>query len=233
MNADLKSTSLYGAIKLNSSIRFDDSKLFSKDKNIPILLRGIKLYFGNNTNSLKTLVGIESSYEYINNNKIEKTYYGRDIKEIEKNKDIEVKELITTGNDYVKYFEINLDEDVITYLKITSLKGFEIEFGEKKDENKVTILNYNGDNIINYFWGNYDNDGINALGFKFIPRLKFRLINIFPLLYFKKILSKNPNLKNKYKDSYKELLKDDISMQYLYLTCIQPEAILSSILKFC
>ena len=232
MNADLKSTPLYGGIKLNSTIRFDDSKLYSKDKNIPILLKGIKLYFGNNANSQKTLLGIESSYEYINKNEFEKTYYGIDKKEIEKNKDIEIKELKTIGNEYVKFFEINFD-DIITYLKITSSKGFEIKVGEKKEENKVTILNYEGDNIINYFWGNYDNDGINALGFKYIPRLKFRLINIFPLLYLRKILSNDSNLKNKFKDSYKELLKDDISMQYLYLTCIQPEAIFSSILKFC
>ena len=232
MNADLKSTPLYGGIKLNSTIRFDDSKLYSKDKNIPILLKGIKLYFGNNSNSQKTLLGIESSYEYINKNELEKTYYGIDKKEIEKNKDIEIKELKTIGNEYVKFFEINID-DIITYLKITSSKGFEIKVGEKKEENKVTILNYEGDNIINYFWGNYDNDGINALGFKYIPRLKFRLINIFPLLYLRKILSNDSNLKNKFKDSYKELLKDDISMQYLYLTCIQPEAIFSSILKFC
>lgn len=232
MNADLKSTPLYGGIKLNSTIRFDDSKLYSKDKNIPILLKGIKLYFGNNANSQKTLLGIESSYEYINKNELEKTYYGIDKKEIEKNKDIEIKELKTIGNEYVKFFEINFD-DIITYLKITSSKGFEIEVGEKKEENKVSILNYEGDNIINYFWGNYDNDGINALGFKYIPRLKFRLINIFPLLYLKKILFNDSNLKNKFKDSYKELLKDDISMQYLYLTCIQPEAIFSSILKFC
>ena len=232
MNADLKSTPLYGGIKLNSTIRFDDSKLYSKDKNIPILLKGIKLYFGNNANSQKTLLGIESSYEYINKNELEKTYYGIDKKEIEKNKDIEIKELKTIGNEYVKFFEINFD-DIITYLKITSSKGFEIKVGEKKEENKVTILNYEGDNIINYFWGNYDNDGINALGFKYIPRLKFRLINIFPLLYLRKILFNDSNLKNKFKDSYKELLKDDISMQYLYLTCIQPDPIFSSILKFC
>ena len=177
MSDDLNSTSLYGGIILNSAIRFDYSKLFSKDKNIPILLKGIKLDFGNNIDSKKTLLGIESSYNYINNNKLEKTYYGIDIKEIEKNKDIDIKELIITGNDYVKYFEINLD-DIITYLKISSSKGFEIEVGEKKEENKVTILNYEGNNIINYFWGNYDKDGINALGFKYIPMIKFRLINI-------------------------------------------------------
>ena len=232
MYKDLKSTSLYGAIKLNTPIRFDDSKQFSKDKNIPILLKGIKLYFGNNINSQKTLLGIESSYKYINNNKLEKTYYGEDINEIKKNKDIETKELTTIGNDYVKYFEINFD-DIITYLKIASSKGFEIEVGEKKEENKVTILNYEGDNIINFFWGNYDKDGINALGFKYIPKLKFRIMNIFHLLYFRKILSQDEELKNKYKDNYKELLKDDVSMIYLYLTCIQPEAVFSSIIKFC
>ena len=164
--------------------------------------------------------------------KLEKKYYGVEIKEIEKNKDTEIKELIMTGNDYVKDFEINFD-DIITYLKITSSKGFEIEVGEKKEENKVSILNYKGDNIIINFWGNYDKDGINALGFKYIPRLKFRIMNIFHLLAFRKILSKDSNLKNKYKDNYKELLKDDISMSYLYLTCIQPETIFSCIIKFC
>ena len=56
MNADLKSTPLYGGIKLNSTIRFDDSKIYSKDKNIPILLKGIKLYFGNNANSQKNFI---------------------------------------------------------------------------------------------------------------------------------------------------------------------------------
>ena len=46
MYNDLKSTYLYGGIKLNTPIRFDDSKLFLKDKNTPVLLKGIKLYFG-------------------------------------------------------------------------------------------------------------------------------------------------------------------------------------------
>ena len=50
------------------------------------------------------------------------------------------------------------------YLKISSDKDKEIEFGERKGD-LITILNFQGDNMIQCFFGNYDKFGINSLGF--------------------------------------------------------------------
>ena len=134
-------------------------------------------------------------------------------------------------NDYIKNFELAFDE-FITYCKIISLKGKEIEFGEKP-EKILTILNYEGNNMIQFFWGDYNKEGINAIGFKYIPFKTFIFSSILPILQLRYKLMHDEKFKENCKNKFKQLLKDDISMAYLYRTCILPGTCFSNIIKFC
>ena len=232
MNLNLKTTCLYGIFKANSEkkkIRFDDSNLFPKEMQFGVLLKRLKIYFGKNTEEHKTLLGFESTYiNYINGQKKDVEYKGATKNE----EDIEIKELIIEQNDYIKFFEFDF-EDYITYIKIISFKGKEIEFGERPEKVKV-ILDYEGDNMIQFFWGDYyDEYGITAIGFKYTTRKKFIFGTIMPILKLRYKLSHDEQFKKKYNDNYKELLKGNNSMIYLYKTCILPDTCFSRIIKYC
>ena len=230
MNIKLKSTCLYGVVKLNSSEkkRFEDEKLFPQNMQYAILLKRIKIYFGNNIKNKKALLGFEASYiNYMNGQKLDREYVGGE----KTGENIEVKELIVENNDYLKDFEFQFD-DSIFYINIKTSKGKNLEFGEKPDKT-IKILNYEGDNMIQFFWGDYDKEGINTIGFRYIPWKYFIFGTIFPVLYLRYKLSNDDELKNKYKDNYKDLLKNNISMIYLYRACLLPDAIFSNIIKYC
>lgn len=233
MEKNSRSISLYGVIKINSDKkhRFDDSKLFQKNLQFGVLLKSIKIYFGKNIKNLKTLVGLEASYiNYINAQKIKGEFHG-----IEKlTDDVEIKELVMEGNDYIKNFEFNFDEqfNYINYIRIITSKGKEIEFGER-GEKIVTILNYNGDNMIQFFWGDYDEEGINAISFKYISRKQFIFGSRIPILFLRHKILYDEEFKKKYNDNYKELLKDNKSLIYLYRSCLLPDTIFAKIIKYC
>ena len=234
MKKDIKTVGLYGIIKPNSDKkhRFDDSKLFPKNSQFAVLLKSIKIYFGSNIKNNKTLVGLEASYiNYINSEKIKGEIHGGQ----KLTDEVEVKELVMEGNDYIKNFEFNLDEnfDYINYIRIISSKGKEIEFGER-GKKTVTILNYNGDgsNMIQFFWGDYDEDGINAISFKYISRKQFIFGTRIPILYLRNKILHNEEFKQKCTEM-KESLKDNKSMMYLYRACLLPDTIFAKIIKYC
>ena len=234
MKKNTRSVSLYGIIKPNSEKkhRFDDSKLFQKNLQFGVLLKNIKIYFGNNIINHKTLVGLEASYiNYINSEKKKGEFHG-----VGKLTDeVEVKELVMEGNDYITNFEFNMDEnfDYINYIKIISSKGKEIEFGERGKKIE-TILNYNGggDNMIQFFWGDYDDEGINAISFKYINRKQFIFGTRIPILYLRNKISHNEEFKKKCGEM-EESLKDNKSMIYLYRACLLPDTIFAKIIKYC
>jgi hypothetical protein len=230
MKKNIRSTCLYGIIKPNSTEkhRFDDTNLFSKDMLYAIKLKSIKFYFGKNNKGNQTLIGYEASYiNYITGQKIEQPYQGGEIN----GDDIIIKELVMEETDYIKYFEIAFEE-FITYAKIISFKGREIEFG-KKPEKVLTILDYDNNNMIQFFWGDYDKEGINAIGFKYIPCQTFIFGTIIPILRLRYRLAHEEDFKQKCQDNYEQLKKDDISMAYLYRACLLPGTIFSSIIKYC
>ena len=229
MNKNLKPVHLLGYIKPDSDKkhRFDDSMLFQKVMHYAILLKKIKVYFGKNKKANKTLLGIEASYvNYLNGQKIEGKYIGAE----KIGDDIEVKELIMKENEYINNCELDFD-DYITYFKIMTSKGNNLEFGERPDKVKI-FLNYEGDNMIQFFWGDYDDEGINAIGFKYIPRRIFIYGTIMPILWLRYKIKNENDFKSKFEKNYKDLIKDS-SMIYLFRTCLLPEAIFARIIKYC
>ena len=230
MSKQLKKVALYGIIKpkSNDKKRFDDSKLFKEDFQFAVLLKKIKIYFGKNIKGNNTLLGLEASYiNFINGERIEGGYHGAEKEE----ENIDTKQLILDKNDYIKNFEFNF-EDFIDYIKIISSKGNEIEFGTRPEKIK-TILNYEGENMIQFFWGDCDKEGINAIGFKYTSRKDFIFGTILPILNLRFKLLKDKEFNNKYQKNYKELLKNDISMIYLYRACLLPDSMFACIIKYC
>ena len=192
-------------------------------------INNIKIYI----KEKRKLLGIETSFDnYINREKKKSEYHGGDNNN-EKN-DIKIEELSVGRSDYIKNLELELDENYnyIGYLKISSNNGNVIEFGEKKGR-PITILNFQGDNMIQYFFGNYDKFGINSLGFYFINKNTFYFQQIFPILELRFRLSHDEEFKQRYKKDYKELLKGKIDMIYLYRACILPDNMFSNIIKYC
>ena len=134
-------------------------------------------------------------------------------------------------NDYIKYFELVFD-DFISYIKLISFKGKEIEFGVRP-EKVLTILDYDKNNMIQFFWGYYDKEGISAIGFKYIPHQTFIFGTIIPILRLRYKLMHEEEFKTKCQVKYEQLKRDDESMAYLYKTCLLPDTCFSSIIKFC
>ena len=230
MNTNIKTTCLYGIIKPNSEkeVRFDDSKLFPKEMQYGILLKRLKIYFGNNTKKIKTLLGFQSTYiNYITGKKLDVDYKGGERNE----ETIEVKGLAVEQNDYIKFFEFDFNDEYINYIKIISDKGKEIELGIRPEKPKI-ILNYEGDNMIQFFWGYYSKEeGITSIGFRYTPRKQFNFAKILPILKLRYKLNHDNKFKIKYEDNYKELLKNNITMIYLYKACLLPDTCFSRIIK--
>ena len=229
MNQNIKTVTLFGYIKPKSDKkhRFDESNLFPKEMQYAILLRRIKVYFGKNKKANKTLLGIEASYlNNLNGQKVEGKYVGGE----KTGDDIEVKELIMKENEYINNCELDFD-NYITYFKIITSKGNELEFGERPEKVKI-FINFEGDNMIQFFWGDYDDEGINAIAFKYVPRKVFIFGTIMPILWLRYKINHEKDLKSRLEKNNKELLTE-LSMIYLYRTCLLPEAIFSKIIKYC
>ena len=230
MNKNLKTTCLYGIIKPNSEKkhRMDDSRLFEKDMQYAVLLKKVKVFFGNNNKGNKTLLGLQNSYiNYIDGKRIDKEYEGGE--KIGEN--IEIKELNMEENEYIKNFEMQFN-DYITYIKIITSKEKSIEFGERP-EKLVTILNFEGENMIQFFWGDYDDEGISAIGFKYTNRKNFIFGTILPILKLRYKFIHDNKFKNRINKEKEDLLKDNESMEYLYRACLLPDTCFSRIIKYC
>ena len=229
MNKKPKKTAQYGLILdyAKDTVNFDDSQLFSEKLHFGTLLKSLKIYYKKN----QRLFGLKCFFiNFISGERKKGEYHGGD----ENSKDIETKELTVNNNEYIQNFEISMDEkfESINYIKITTNQDNTIEFGEKKGKN-ITILGFEGDNMIQSFFGNYDNNGINSIGFQYFDKTQFSFYNIFPIIKLRYIFQHDENFKSKYESNYKELLKDNISDIYLYRTCILPEALFAKIVKYC
>ena len=227
---ETKRTMLYGIIKPNSNhIKFDDTKLMKKELLHAIKLQKLEVFYGNNADDKETLLGMKCEYiNYVDGVKIEGNYFGC---KLEPNK-IEKKEINLEMNDYFSKFEINFD-DYINYIKITTKNDKCIEFGNPELGSK-TILNYEGDNMIQLFWGYYkEEEGILSIGFQYVKKMNFYFFSVFTLLKFRYLLLKDIKFKNKLANEHKELLKNNIPMEYLYRACLLPDTVFSKIVKYC
>ena len=233
MQKKFNKTTQYGLFKYYSeeTTDFDDSKLFDQKLYIGTLLKSVKIHFIEE-NEKKKFLGLESSFvNFITGERKRSEYHGGE----KASNEIQIKELVVEGNEYFINFELGLDTkfESIIYIKIQTNKGNEIEFGENK-ENKLTIKNYDQNkSMIQFFFGNFDKEGINNIGFQYMDKKSFVFYRIFPTLQLRYKLVHDEEFRKKFESNYKVLLKNNIPMIFLYKACTLPESIFYKIIKYC
>ena len=227
-NNIFKTTYLYGILPKNK-IKFNDFDLYPNDKTLPsVFLKKIKIWYGKTFDDMPTsLLGIKCWYiNYITYERKESEYHGCELK----SDNIESKELEVYNNDYFTKINIGFSS-FITHFKISTKKGNFIEFGNLKDPiEKILGVNLS-DNMILFFSGYSSKKGIRAIRIKYISRNNYVYYRIFEILRLRHILKNDENVKNFYQEE-KNFNKLDISMRYLFYTCLLPDSILSCILKY-
>ena len=143
-------------------------------------------YENNYSNNDKIIIGIQC--EYINiftgNKTITEPHYGNYL-----NDNVEIKELELKNNDYIYKLFLNFDIR-ITHIKMITKKGNIIEFGiDNEDTRKNISINFENDpQMVNSFLGYYNDFGLYALGFRYISRKDFILINMLDIFRLKHLL---------------------------------------------
>ena len=207
---------------------FDDSKLFEEKMHKAILLKSIKIYFIENDK----LLGLESSYvNFITGEKKTSEYHGGEVV----SENVQIKEIKMDYNEYIKFFDLEFDQDFekIIYIQILTNRGKEIKFGEYKEKKTTVVRDKTKEYMIQFFFGGYDKTKIINIGYVYLDIKDFVFNNILPILKLKYRLKHDEEFKKKLEAIYKELLKDNLPMLYLYKTCTLPEVIFAKILKYC
>lgn len=227
----LKETYLYGIIPPKSQI-FNDFDFYENDSTLPsVYLKKVKIWFGKHKNSekvQKSLLGIQCWYVNLMTNLNKETeYHGCVLSD--NNKEIESKELEINLNEYDYFNKINIGYDYyITHFKITTKKGKYLEFGEIDDNYEKKLEMNSKDNMILFFMGYFSSKGIRAIRIKYIKRLHFVFYRIFDILKIRYILKRD----EKKKEAFLDKTKDDKSMKCILKTCLAPDTVFSSVIKF-
>ena len=224
----IEETPVYGVIPPVNK-QFNDFNLYDDDYSLPsVFLKKIKIWFGKPKEKCpKCLLGIKCWYiNYITGEEKESDYHGCELKQT----DIETNELEVKDKDYFTKIDIGYDF-YITHFKISTKNQKFIEFGEiEKEYEKIISMNME-DNMILFFTGYFNSKGLRAIKIKYISRLYFVFYRILDILKLRYILKKNEKLKKSYLNEINYNKLDD-SMKCFLHTCIFPDAVFASILKF-
>ena len=148
-----------------------------------------------------------------------------------KGDDISVEELEVKDNDYFNKINIGYDSYLINHFKITTKKGRFIEFGKIEEENEKKIDLNEDDNMITFFSGAYNARGIHSLKIRYISRKDYVLYKTYDFFLLRTIFKNDENKKEHFleKENFDKL---SYSMKYIFKTCLLPDIIFSSILKY-
>ena len=225
-----KSTPCYGFVPKDNNM-FRDAELFGTEMWKYQILKKVKLWYGTAKSGddyvkNKLVLGIQCVYlDTITGNKTTTEQHCGDLSK----DDIEIKELELKENDYIN--KVYLDfEGGITHLKLISKNGESIEVGVENDETKKTIdINLEKTpHMLQSFFGYYNPYGLRALGFKYISKRDFILINLMGIFRLRHILNTIPEEKEKWKNP-EELNKLDRKMKTVAKLCLLPD---NTFLKF-
>lgn len=228
----VKTTNVLGIIPPVKK-EFSDFDLYENDYSYPsIFLKKIKIWTGKPTKTRKEfpkcLLGLQFWYvNFFTGEKKDSDYHGCELK----GEDINEEELEVQDNDYFNKLNIGYDSYLINHFKITTKKGKFIEFGNIEEENEKIIDLNADDNMLVLFSGTYNTRGIRSLKIRYISRKDYILYRINEFLLLRTILKKNENKKDYCleKENYDKL---SISMKCVLKTCLFPDTIFSSILKY-
>ena len=241
MDEKFKTTSALGIIPLDKK-KFNHCKLFKEQLWKNEILKKVKLWWGTpenkdnnneektllknkNINEEKTLLGIQCTYKNILTGKetITDLCCGKLI-----SNDIIVEELSVKDEDYFKNFKLGFNLSNITYIEFITKKGHSIKFGN--DIPKTIDLNKE-DNVIQSFFGFYNDSCITALGCKYINRKYFILITLMNILRLRHFFNTNKEEKNKWMDN-NNLKNLELITRAIAKICLLPNSQFFGIIKY-
>ena len=229
-----KTTPCYGFVPKEKT-HFRDYELFNADMWTYEILHKIKLWYGtpkqgDDNVKDKLILGIQCVYvDIVSGNKTTSEQHCGDITK----EDVEVKELELKEGDYINKFYIDF-EGGITHIKFMTNKGQVLELGEEKADTKRTVElnNEKEPQMVQTFFGYFNNYGLRALGCKFISKKNFILINLMGILRLRHIFNINPEEKKKWQNP-EELKKLNLKMRTIAKLCARPDKTFSGVLEFC
>ena len=228
-----KTTPAIGYVTLERKC-FKDREYFSPDSYIYLILKKIKIWYGfskyseiNKNN--KIILGIQCTYLNIKTNEIKtlEPHCG-DIS----GDDIEIEEIEIKNGDHFKKVYINFDKN-INYLKFVTKNQKCIKFGEEQEYSHHSYYDFNNDNkiqIIQTFFGYYNDYGLTALGFNYISKEDLFIISFEGIFRLKHILKNKEKEKNWNNPEISKKLS--IEMQAILKLCFQRDDIFLRIIKY-
>ena len=215
----MKISPMYGFISKKMK-KFYDYKLFPSPKESFYTISKIKIWYGTPKDieniKKKIILGIQCEYvDIYTENKITSDFYCGELS----NDDIEQYEIELKNNDYIHKIHFNF-ELFFTYIKILTKKGKCIECGEYDEiYNKFVGKNCESKtHMVNSFSGFYNNDGLKALGFRYISRTYFKFIGMSIILKLKHILKTNEEERKKWENP-ENLKKLSLKMKAIIKLC--------------
>jgi hypothetical protein len=212
---------------------FSDFELYENDYTYPsIFLKKIKIWTGKPANTKanfpRCLLGLQFWFvNFFTGEKKDSDYHGCELK----GDDISTEELEVQDNDYFNKVNIGYDSYLINHFKITTKRGKFIEFGKIEEENEKKIDLNDDDNMIMLFSGTYNIRGIRSLKIRYISRKDYVYYRIKEFLILRTVFKKDESKKDHFleKENYDKLSN---SMKCIFKTCLFPDTIFSSILKY-
>ncbi len=229
-----KPTPCYGFIPRDNTM-FRDADLFGTEMWKYQVLKKVILWYGSvksgdDNLKNKAVLGIQCVYvDTITGNTTTTEQHCGDVSK----DDVEKKELELKENDFINKLYLDFDGG-ITHLKLLTHSGQSIEVGMENDETKKTIdINLEKTpQMVHTFFGYYNPYGLRALGFKYISKKDFILINLMGIFRLKHLFNINEAEKEKWKNE-EELNKLDEKMKAITKLCLLPEQTFFCVLKFC
>ena len=194
-----KVTPCYGFIPRDNTM-FRDHELFGTEMWKYEILSKIKLWYGtakSGDDNVKNKLVLGIQCVYVNSISGNKTTTEQHCGDLSKD-DIEIKELEIKENDYIN--KVNLDfEGGITHLKFMTKNGDSVEVGVEKDDTKKTVdINLEKTpHMVQSFFGYYNTYGLRALGFKYISKKDFILINLMGIFRLRHLFQISEETKKK------------------------------------
>ena len=229
-----KTTCCFGFIPKDNTM-FRDYELFGSEMWKYEILNKIKIWYGtpksgDDNIKNKLVLGIQCVYtDTITGNKTTTEQHIGDLSK----EDFEIKELELKEDDYINKCYLDF-EGGITHLKFLTKKGETFEVGVENDETKKTVdINLEKEpHMIHSFFGYFNTYGLRALGFKYISKKNFILINLMGILRLRHIFLINEEEKNKWTNP-EELNKLNLKMKAVAKLCLLPDKTFSGVLMFC
>ncbi len=198
-----------------------------------VFLQKIKIFY---EYKFSKILGIEC--EYINTLTGEKiiSHSIYDESPNKNNNNIKIKVLELKNNDYINKIYLNFDFELergFIYLKLITKNGKFIELGENK-RNLLQIIEINNSaqpQMVSSFYTIYTNYELSGLGFYYLSRKYFILINMLDILRLKHIFNIDEEERKKWENP-DEIKKLSLEMQAIVKLCNLENNLFNRIIQY-